>query len=942
MNDLMDKLWPAFQAECSEQLEAIELALVGNGGATPDFNDLFRHFHTLKGGCGMMGFGNMGAVAHACEDLLDPVRKGERTLDDPLIDALLAALDCLKEQLAFVEQHRSDPAPATRLLERLHDLQATPAAAGSDAPRAPEMRAAADGFAALAPLLRDWLPELAEASLQPLPLPAALQAPLRHVSQVALASDAGAVAELIGKLMTAPQAESRPHLLADLLERISWCERRYRLDAGTAATAVRLRPVLEDSFRHLAMQLATALKGLDQVADEAGMALANAESLLAALVQQAKLMCLEHTSAVLREALQGLREWRRGGLVAGPGLQELLHVAAGLPAELLEGLEEDIPYVGMCASLLERLQEVIATCARGEGLQQRQAALAARHHLAADLLGQLGGDALDRLEAALERKETLVEVEVDLESARDAGQAFVDCLRATGTLLGNRTVATDARSGAAVTRLSFLAALPLAPADIELALQAVDPPPLHMRISFCQGGEAAPAAVAGGEARVSQQATMLRVESATVDAFVNRVGEMVTLRNMMAHALHRDDIARKAAQVQELLEDNTGRRALGRAEKEEIRELIAGLQGQLEQLAQADSRLQGTLSRLQEEVMALRVVPISLVFNRLPRVVRDLGQALDRQVRLEIRGDDVRIDKAMVDVLVEPLLHLVRNALDHGLESPAERRAAGKPEQASLLVGARQIGNTLLVEVRDDGRGLNLPRIKARALANGLLTAAEAVNLTERELQNLIFLPGFSTAEQVTEVSGRGVGMDAVKTRVLQLGGQVEVSSVAGQGATFTLRLPLSAAIQSVILVAAGGRQLAIPERNVAEVISLPASALQTVQGQACALLRGATLPLYHLAVLLGQRDAIPATGANLEVVVMTDGIYRIGLLVEKVLGRPEVFVRDIHPDLARLPGVGGASVLGDGRVVIILDCENLFDLALRQAQSLRTLLRAS
>lgn len=206
----------------------------------------------------------------------------------------------------------------------------------------------------------------------------------------------------------------------------------------------------------------------------------------------------------------------------------------------------------------------------------------------------------------------------------------------------------------------------------------------------------------------------------------------------------------------------------------------------------------------------------------------------------------------------------------------------------------------------------------------------------------MIFLPGFSTAQQVTEVSGRGVGMDAVKTRVLQLGGQVEVATEPGRGTTFTLRLPLTAAIQNVILVEAGGRQLAVPERNVTEILSLPAAALQSVQGQACCLLRGVTLPLYGLAQLLGQADAAPPAGAAFEVVVMTDGVYRIGLIVDRVTGRPEVFVRDIHPDLVRLPGVGGASILGDGRVVIILDCDNLFELAVRQAQSLRSLLRTS
>jgi chemotaxis protein histidine kinase CheA len=301
----------------------------------------------------------------------------------------------------------------------------------------------------------------------------------------------------------------------------------------------------------------------------------------------------------------------------------------------------------------------------------------------------------------------------------------------------------------------------------------------------------------------------------------------------------------------------------------------------------------------------------------------------------------VRIDKGMVDVLVEPLMHLVRNAVDHGLEPAAERVAAGKPAQGCLRVTARQQSNTLLLEIADDGRGLDSARLRDRALALGLLDAAAAAAQGERELQQLIFLPGFSTAPRVSGVSGRGVGMDAVKASVTRMGGQIELASTPGQGTVFTLHLPLSAAIQNVVLVAAGTRQFAVPERNVAEVVSLPAAALQTVQGQACCLLRGVTLPLYRLAELLGDAGGSDAS-SRLEVVVITDGVHRIGLVVGQVLGRPEVYLRELHPDLARLPGVGGASILGDGRVVIIVDCEKLFALALRRAQSLRSLVRLS
>ncbi|MFP5465582.1 MAG: chemotaxis protein CheA, partial [Gammaproteobacteria bacterium] len=425
--------------------------------------------------------------------------------------------------------------------------------------------------------------------------------------------------------------------------------------------------------------------------------------------------------------------------------------------------------------------------------------------------------------------------------------------------------------------------------------------------------------------------------------FVNRVGEMVMLRNMLSHALHDDEMTMRLRRLRLALGNATPQAtALGSQDANALRELLGDIEARLEHLAQADLRLQGALGRLQEDVLGLRVVPIGMVFNRLPRVVRDLSHAQNKNVELEISGEDVRIDKGMVEVLLEPLMHMVRNSIDHGVESPAERAKAGKRPTATLSLTARQQGNSLLVEVADDGRGLNRERIRARAIAAGLLPEAEANALSDRELCNLVFLPGFSTAERVTEVSGRGVGMDVVKTRIMQLGGQIDVQSPPGQGARFTLRLPLSVAIQNVILVAVDDRQFALPERNVTEVISIAPSQLQRVQGQAACLLRGVTLPVYHLGMLTGGASVAASDRAELEIIVLSDGVFRIGILVDRVIGRPEVFVRDMHPDIARLPGVGGVSILGDGRVVVILDCENLFELATRNAQSLRSLLRAS
>ncbi|MDF2447111.1 MAG: cheA [Moraxellaceae bacterium] len=951
MNDLIEQLWPAFQAESSEQLEALELALLHNAGGAIDLNAVFRYFHTLKGGCAMMGFASMEGIAHACEDLLDPVRKGKQPLDEALVDALLAAIDTLKQQMATAEKTRRDPAPAPELLARLQAM-----ATGPDAvpvALAPAVAALVTDYPALAAAARAALPLLAEEALRPKPLRKAAGDALQRLASAA-AADAPALAMLCTALADAAPGAPRQALLGELLERLHWLERLAALDAGTPAAAQALRPAMEAGFRNdlqaVGALVAAAFEPVTGAPLESQ--LPAAIDALESLLRQARLLRLVHSTRLLRFSLQLLREFRRGILAPSRALAEMLQVAAVLPAELLDGLEEDAPYEAMCAQVDEKLQQLTAREVQGREMPQRCEDLRRALDISADTLALLQREGMDRLEAAVARRETVAEICADPETAADAGRHFMDWLTTNGTLLGSHTLPAGAG-------LSFLVATPLSFAALSAALDHLEPRPRQLSLRHCAplaeapaASPARPAALAPAEPDTEAvrpaaganggTTSTLRVDSGAVDAFVNRIGEMVMLRNMMSHALQQEDIALRQGRVATLLRDRGTGQSLTAAELQECRALLRDLEAQREQLLQADARLQGSLARLQEEVLALRVVPIALVFNRLPRVVRDLAHTLGREVRLDISGEEVRIDKGMVDVLAEPMLHLVRNAIDHGIEAPGARRAAGKPAQAVLTVSARQQGNSLVVEVSDDGAGLDHDRIRERAIANGLVAAGEAAALTARELNHMIFLPGFSTARKVTEVSGRGVGMDAVKTRVMQLGGLVEVSTEAGRGTTFTLRLPLSAAIQNVILVEAGGRQLAVPERNVTEILSLPAAALQSVQGQACCLLRGVTLPLYRLARLLGQEEAAAPAGEALEVVVMSDGVYRIGLIVDRVTGRPEVFIRDIHPDLVRLPGVGGASILGDGRVVIILDCDNLFELAVRQAQSLRSLLRTS
>lgn len=421
---------------------------------------------------------------------------------------------------------------------------------------------------------------------------------------------------------------------------------------------------------------------------------------------------------------------------------------------------------------------------------------------------------------------------------------------------------------------------------------------------------------------------MLRVPGEVVDNFLSMIGEMVMVSGMIDDAVWGDDRrARLPLDLRRLAKDMRAHGGADPTHLDALQRCAAGHDGRNRSLRKARDRLAATLGRLQEAALELRVVPVEQVFGRLPRLARDLASSHGKQVRVEIDGRGVRIDKGMVDQLLDPLIHMVRNAIDHGVETPAERVAAGKPPVATLSVCADQRDNRVVIEITDDGRGLDAEAIRARAVERQLVGEATSRLLRDADLFRMILQPGFSTADVVTETSGRGVGMDVVHTNVTRMGGAIDIGSRPGQGATFTLRLPLSAAIQDVLLVEADGRLHAIPVRHLLELCGVAARDIQIVHGQPAILLHGALLPVHRLTSLLdGRPGTLP--GADLPVVVLGDGRRRLGLQVDRVVRRQELFVRDIHPRIAAIPGIGGAALLGDGKVVLIVDAGELFQLA--------------
>jgi two-component system, chemotaxis family, sensor kinase CheA len=319
-------------------------------------------------------------------------------------------------------------------------------------------------------------------------------------------------------------------------------------------------------------------------------------------------------------------------------------------------------------------------------------------------------------------------------------------------------------------------------------------------------------------------------------------------------------------------------------------------------------------------------VPIGTLFTRLLRPIRDTAVLVGKEVALTTAGEDVQVDKAMIEMLVDPLTHIVRNSVDHGIESPERRLSTGKPATGSIRIRARQTASLAIIEVEDDGAGIDGARIRDKAVGKGLIGAVEAASLSDAEALNLILLPGFSTRDEVTATSGRGVGMDIVLTAIKKLGGRLTIDSRPGAGTRMTIEFPVSAAMQRVLTVEVAGQTIAIHERSVREVVEIPSGRLQRVGRRLTLSLRGRFLPVLDLGALLGLREPSPGLpSGNSTVVIADDGDSRIGLIIDRMAVRREVFFKRLHPLIERNPLIAGAAVVGTGGVMFALDTPALF-----------------
>jgi two-component system chemotaxis sensor kinase CheA len=388
----------------------------------------------------------------------------------------------------------------------------------------------------------------------------------------------------------------------------------------------------------------------------------------------------------------------------------------------------------------------------------------------------------------------------------------------------------------------------------------------------------------------------IRVDVARLDSLLNLIGELV---------IDRTQIARIGSELQ------------SRYPHEE----------HVTQLVEATSRVARITSELQDEIMKTRMLPVDGVFQRMPRMVRDLAQKTGKDLDFQMSGGETELDRSVLESLGDPLIHLLRNSVDHGIETPSERVAAGKPSQGRVTLAARYEENNIVIEITDDGGGIDPVKIKAAAIKKGLITPAEADAMSERDAVHLIFAAGFSTAATLSDISGRGVGMDIVRSNLEKLGGRVHVDSRVGQGSRFTVYLPLTLAIVRALLIQSGGGTYVLPLGSVVEMLRLGSGEggmiRRSVGGQAMIVLRGRTLPLANLSDVLCGDPAATRTDRIAEtayVVVVGWGERQVGLCVDGLIGEQEVVIKSLGTLLGDTPGLSGATILGDGRVALIVD----------------------
>lgn len=961
------ELFADFIAEAKEHLETIEPNLL-ELEKSPDnlalLNEIFRPMHSLKGASGFLGLNRINQMAHKSENILDALRKGSMVVTPAIMDVILAATDALRQMIDNLEASNAEGDVAIEpIMAQIDAIMA------GDAPET-------------APVAQPPEPSVqAVQAPQPDPAPAAPAepSPTAEAASTSAAADHGEqlrnqglsgkewVATLPAKPVYALTAFGEGHLKDFIDESSEIIENLNNGLLELEENPTGKTDLVNDLFRFFHnMKGNSGIIGyneLNALTHEAETLLNNVRQgkitpshelidllllvvdMMEALVQKIDVSSGQVTPFETEPVVRQLQAALAGGPVALP--DELLTAQGNgqadpeaPPAEEPEpaAQEADHPVEVVSPTIIPVGSEGDdAEAFRVTVRQQMEIIHAALETLKKDGTHKDSIDAIYRCLVAVKNAcgfMGLTDIKVYAErtagivdQGRTSGIDFglmVDLLSQEVAIINDmvdkalaegKAVHVDAPEEPETPPVSPAAAKPAAAATVP---QAADPTPSAPKpvaprpaaSPAPKPAAAKPAAPAGkaGAPGVPEHksSSTIRVDHERLDHLMNLIGELIINRNRYTL------IARS-------LEDS-------------------GHDVDISQVAQSLSETTYAMARisddLQDTIMKVRMVPVSSVFSRFPRLVRDLSRKSGKEVDLVMEGEETELDKSVVEVIGDPLVHLIRNSVDHGIEPEEERVAAGKPPHGKVTLRAFHKGNSVAIEIEDDGKGIDPAKMREVAVHKGLMSAEEAAQLDDREAIELIFAPGFSSAEKITDISGRGVGMDVVRTNIKNLKGSVSTHSEVGKGTRFTLSLPLTLAIIDALMVNVSGQMYAIPLDAVSETTKIEAVRLTDVKGRKAVTLRGEVLGVVELAEMLGlpRTDPLPEV---LAVVVIHDNDRRLGLVVDRLLERQEIVIKPLGAYLGDLKGISGATIMGDGSVILILDPHEVYLMATSKAASI-------
>ncbi len=961
--DFMDaEIFADFIIEAKEHLETIEPNLLELEKAPNNLsllNEIFRPMHSLKGASGFLGLNLMNALAHKAENILDELRKGSMPVNSDIMDVILASTDALRQMIDNLESTNTEGnVDTSALIVTLDALmagemppstahkkyQATPEAADSteaamtaSSPEASETptdsslehEPTLDGDAKQVGDVATWLEGMATVTY---PLTAFGEAHLRDFIEEAKEN----ISNLSDGLL---ELEKHPDGQADLVNDLF----RYFHNLKGNSGIIGFQEL--NSLTHEAETLLNAVRKGEYVVTSALVdLLLLAVDVLEALIFRIDSAAGSVTAFDISELLEKLQQAVAGGV-------------AEMPASLMVSVETE--EVAPSSSEEESSASAESSTPHDPGNFEKEpvdhadnddlkvfketvsqlmvSIAAALEGIRADGTNRDFSDALFRSLTTVQNCCGFMNLEeIKLYTQRTAG--IVDKGRSTNLdfsmmadLLEQECAIIRDMIKDAVRNLSAASAPEKAPATApEKAVSAATveknaTPPTPEKSTAAQPSEpvlptpaaakpaapaapATPDASAGAKAPAKQEestskaSSTIRVDHEKLDHLMNLIGELIINRNrysMLARQLEEISVPKVDIIAQNLSETTY---AMARISDD-----------------------------LQDTIMKVRMVPVASVFSRFPRLVRDLSRKSGKEVDLIMEGDDTELDKSVVEVIGDPLVHLIRNSVDHGIEADDIRKERNKEPKGKVWLRAYYKGNSVAIEIEDDGKGIDPEKMREVAIRKGVITPEEAKLLDDREAMELIFAPGFSSAEVITDISGRGVGMDVVRTNIKNLKGSISIASEVGKGTKFTLSLPLTLAIIDALMVNVAEEMYAIPLDAVSETTKIEAHRLTDVKGRKAVTLRGEVLGIVSLAELLGLPCRMKEQDV-LSVVVIQDNERRLGLVVDRLLERQEIVIKPLGAYLGDLKGISGATIMGDGSVILILDPHEIYILATSKA----------